>query len=247
MKRIYLLAFLIAVSGSLFAQTRSVNLQLTSQVKSGVGGNKILLVESSANATPDTFLFTVKNLGPNDLTSADTIIFDLPYGTYNGPIDATKGLKKDSTVTYKHVIKIGPGTAKSQTLAGFQWCDSIWVSSMGAIVPDPAIANNKSCYNVDLTVWATSVNDVNVSANTMTIYPNPASSQINVRFDFGKNATAALAVRDILGKVVYQQDLGKNLAGEKEFTIDASNFASGLYFVELTANEAKKVARVTVQ
>jgi hypothetical protein len=247
MKRIYLLFFLIGISGSLFAQTRSVDLQLTSQVRSWQGNNKVLLVGDAAPA-PDTFRFIIKNLGPNDLTSADTIIFDTPYGSgFRGAIDATKGLKKDSTTVFQYVSKIGPGTLKSQSVSALPWCDSIWVSSMGKIVADPAIANNKSCNNVELTVWATSINDANVSSNTMAIYPNPASSQINVRFDFGSNATATLAVRDILGKVVYQQDLGKNLAGEKEFSINSSNFASGLYFIELSVNDSKKVAKVTVQ
>lgn len=247
MKRFYLLAFIIGISGSLFAQTKSANLQLTSQVIPAGGGTKILLTDSKT-AVPDTFLFKVKNLGPSDLTFADTIHFDLPYGEFEGTIDATKGLKVGDSITFADVTKVGPSTLKSQTVASFPWCDSIWVTSGGNVVPDADVKNNVSCNTLELTVWATSINNNgDISTHEIAVYPNPANNAISVRFDFGTSASGNLAVRDILGHVVYRQDLDKNINGEREFKVDASNFSSGLYFVELTVNNTKKVAKVTVQ
>jgi hypothetical protein len=248
MKRIYLLALLFIASATAFAQ--GPDLQLTNQVRTWQGVNvQLISANSSDNKAQDSFYYSTKNLTGPDLQTGDTLHFRAYRISKNYYFVLDKPLKKDSSrVVYatEHVVP-GSSQTKSETKT-IQWCDSVWVTrpSVGVIV-DPNTANNKSCVNVTATYWITSVNDVNLSANTMTVYPNPASSRINVKFDFGANATGNLAVRDILGKVVYQQDLGKNLAGEKEFTIDASNFSSGIYFVELTANEAKKVAKVTVQ
>jgi hypothetical protein len=77
---------------------------------------------------------------------------------------------------------------------------------------------------------------VTVSRNTTvfvsTIEPNPASNLVSLSFDSPKVATATLLVYDVVGKLVYTQQLNTT-AGNNKLTLDVSNYAVGTYFVTI--------------
>ncbi|MBK9460774.1 MAG: T9SS type A sorting domain-containing protein [Sphingobacteriales bacterium] len=77
---------------------------------------------------------------------------------------------------------------------------------------------------------------VTVSRNTTvfvsTIEPNPASNLVSLSFDSPKVATATLLVYDVVGKLVYTQQLNTT-AGNNKLTLDVSSYAVGTYFVTI--------------
>lgn len=244
MKRIYLLVVLfVAFAANSFAQA---DLVLTHNVTTGKHF-------TAGDTGKDTISYSFKNLGPNALSVSDTIYIKTPLGAYAlslPPVSSNwpGGLPKDSTAYWTNIVTLTPTSAitSSQNNVAFNWCDSIWAKSTSAIIADPVVSNNKVCNSTTITYWLTNVNDVAMS-NTMSVYPNPATNNLTIKYNFGNSASANVIIRDVIGKAVYTKDLGKNLSGEKEVKLDISSLSSGVYFVELTANNNKIVNKINVQ
>jgi hypothetical protein len=129
----------------------------------------------------------------------------------------------------------------------YSWCDSIWTRRSGAVMVDPTITNNKICKNV----WFKQIDPVAVAnvaanANGVTIYPNPASSTVNVKYNFAANTNARIVVKDMMGKTVLSNNFG-TVSGEQDFKVTISNLAAGVYVMELYANDDKMVSKFSVE
>jgi hypothetical protein len=78
------------------------------------------------------------------------------------------------------------------------------------------------------------------------VYPNPASSTVNVVFENKKNQPVSLTVYDLMGKVVLNREAQMVNSGNQQIQINVDNFADGLYFVEVKAGTAKQVHKISV-
>ena len=69
------------------------------------------------------------------------------------------------------------------------------------------------------------------AANSMNIsvFPNPTSSIINVRFDLFKEDIISISLFDIHGKVILEKNLGKIISGQYQETLDISSLNQGFY------------------
>jgi hypothetical protein len=242
MKRIYLLVVLfVAFAAQSFAQS---DLQITTTWTLRQGGNK-LLVSGGPGAYPgaDTFFYTIKNLGPMDLPVTDTIFINTRYGNIYCPPTL---IKKDSSKTFYNAVNLTPGPTqtKSETIANQQRCDSIWAQKGATITNDPVIANNKTCNTFVTTYWLTSINDA-TNVHDMGLFPNPATNSLTLQYNVVA-ANNSVAIRNMVGQVVYQQELGRS-NGATQHTLDISSLAGGIYVVELNADGKSSIARVVVQ
>jgi hypothetical protein len=79
-------------------------------------------------------------------------------------------------------------------------------------------------------------------SNSFYIYPNPSSyGQLNIEVDHLKNQKVSLQIYDIIGKQVLNQRPRVNSNGIIQ--VDASNLASGVYFVKLNHNKKQFVSK----
>lgn len=92
----------------------------------------------------------------------------------------------------------------------------------------------------------TVVNCVGVNENneniSLEVYPNPTSGKFNLNINAIDMRDAELQVIDIVGKVVYSQEV--NITGSHIFTLDISDNPGGIYFVQIkndTQSISKKV------
>ena len=69
------------------------------------------------------------------------------------------------------------------------------------------------------------------AANSMNIsvFPNPTSSSINIRFDLFKEDIISISLFDIHGKVILEKNLGKIISGQYQETLDISSLNQGFY------------------
>ncbi len=113
---------------------------------------------------------------------------------------------------------------------------------------DDDTTNNVSCVtNVTLKAKTASINDI-AQKEELGIYPNPATSVINMDMNLTKSENVVATVRDIAGREVLRQDFGRVQAGNTApFTVSVSALNPGLYFVELNAGERKAIGKVTVK
>ncbi len=77
---------------------------------------------------------------------------------------------------------------------------------------------------------------------TATLTPNPATTDLNVVFTSGNKEEVTIKIIDLSGVCVYNKNLGVQQVGEEKVSL--SNFASGIYMVELTSGSKKVVQRL---
>ncbi len=102
---------------------------------------------------------------------------------------------------------------------------------------------------VDITIDCTSsiFENNRLAASPLNVYPNPATSEFSFKYNFVNNSTVpTLRITDFTGRIVKVQELGKQVIGEKQFTIDITSFVSGVYYVELITDHTRAINKITV-
>lgn len=77
-------------------------------------------------------------------------------------------------------------------------------------------------------------------------FPNPFNRTTDITYNLTNGAAVSVIVRDITGRIVFQQTEGVQPAGKHTLTLDASEFDSGIYFYTLTAGNFSETKRMTV-
>lgn len=129
--------------------------------------------------------------------------------------------------------------------------NSVAISSDGssAIIGGPADSSGAGAVWIfhDPSIGIISIsNGIPKSFSLSQNYPNPFNPSTSIKFDIPKSGIVTLKIYDILGKEIYSIIEFKS-AGQYEFTFDASNYASGLYFYKLesgTFTETRKMVLI---
>lgn len=128
---------------------------------------------------------------------------------------------------------------------GFAPDSALIILSSSGMTP----ANNSYLYVDNLafsgTVATTGVANT-TSAVNLSIYPNPASSDLAVSFTSAAAKTYTLTLTDMLGKVIRSQEVSA-LQGQNKTTISTHGIAAGNYLLLLKSGTAVSVNRVTIQ
>ncbi len=253
MKRVYLFfALLFVIGTSAFAQvdlemvSRSVGTSPTSQ-QPITNATKLLI--DGDHPKDLYFAWSIKLKSGAPLAVGDTIGV-LMKGLGTVPWTVVSSVKNvGDTVNFVAKTFIGPDPhLTNSTTSNVSWCDTLLFKRKNSAVlnVDPTPGNDRLCNTISMVVWVTGIQNVNTANVPLSVYPNPATDKLTLKYNF-ENAAAKVAVRDILGKVVYEKALGSNISGEKEYTIDITHLQPGIYVVELTANDVKSIAKVIVQ
>ncbi|CAM3276933.1 T9SS type A sorting domain-containing protein [Aequorivita lipolytica] len=71
----------------------------------------------------------------------------------------------------------------------------------------------------------------------MTVYPNPVTDHLNIKFKDMAGEVFGISVYDVTGKQVYKKEFTNSASNE---TIEFSGFSSGLYILNISQNATKK-------
>jgi hypothetical protein len=89
--------------------------------------------------------------------------------------------------------------------------------------------------------------DRELTENSLQIFPNPANTQVTVRFAGVDGETATVQVMDISGRMVQSENLGKLGYGEVVKSIELNNLSTGIYMVNVSSSSGqKRVAKLIV-
>ncbi|MCR5550335.1 MAG: C10 family peptidase [Bacteroidales bacterium] len=80
----------------------------------------------------------------------------------------------------------------------------------------------------------------------LTVYPNPASDAIHVRFSLDEVSAVNCRLTDLSGKTLRTESIPAE-SGENSYTIDVSSLSSGFYMLEMSTSKGKAVRKVMVQ
>jgi len=89
-------------------------------------------------------------------------------------------------------------------------------------------------------------NKIPVSYKLSQNYPNPFNPTTNIKFSIPRDGNASLRIYDMLGNEVATYLEGFVKAGEYNAVIDASGWASGVYFYKLSTSEFTDTKKMTL-
>lgn len=89
---------------------------------------------------------------------------------------------------------------------------------------------------------ATTVQNV----KAVTVYPNPASNVTNLSVSLSQNETVSVSVMNNIGQVVYTSKGNNFAAGQNTIELNTENWASGVYFINVSTPNGALKRKLTV-
>jgi hypothetical protein len=80
----------------------------------------------------------------------------------------------------------------------------------------------------------------------LSLYPNPASDNVQLSYTLDKVSSTTIQIIDLLGSVVYQENKGQQQAGVISENISTSELATGTYMVKLTTNNVTSIRKLVI-
>lgn len=234
MKKVFTMFFACFLAVAVNAQ--SVDYQLLYFVDNSTDQNEIteLTLGLSDDLNPSVILM---NNGPDVPGATDSLFIDISIdGSVLGAMYLPGAQLADITAGGGTILS-GQAplmTADQMTENGiegqFELC---YTTRLVGASSDPDDSNNQAC--ITIIRGSSSINEV--AQGEVSVYPNPATDVINVA-----NATnAQISVFDLTGKMIVNIE-----SASANETIDASNFAKGLYFVRISNGNNVITKKVSV-
>jgi len=121
---------------------------------------------------------------------------------------------------------------------------------------DYAIESNNAYYklvDVDLdgnqkdhgSIFVKRSSDEMTTFNIESIYPNPTSEDLNILYNVNSNDAMHLQLYNLLGEVVLSKKL-ENQNNDNQHTINVSHLIKGVYYLNITLNEASFTEKVII-
>jgi len=96
--------------------------------------------------------------------------------------------------------------------------------------------------NFDL---STGIEDVNADTDALSVYPNPASSNMSVKLNMSKASSFIISLVDMNGKVVFNKAVNGKILGYQD-TIDLGIYANGIYNLQVVSSNGTTTQKVVV-
>lgn len=268
MKRIYMTAALLTtlVTGSFAQKTVDLGVRLVSPAANSTYAN----FHNPPSVTADTLTFAMEitNNGSANVNVDDTLTIGMGtafLGLSTDPVDAFQlGVPDGYTLASGQVDTLYFPVWNGRVLGSLgtvhlhsNLIDSAFIFIFG-------VDNNGDNFNdegVDNTAGTvggnnfyrsshitignpTSIIDLNgKTKESVTTYPNPATSLINFDYDFKKTSSASVTVSDITGRVLLTKDFGKNTPGKKTFTLNLNSLTPGNYLMEFVTDDSRAISK----
>ncbi|RYD94644.1 MAG: T9SS type A sorting domain-containing protein [Sphingobacteriales bacterium] len=194
--------------------------------------------------------FDLKNNGPAAIAATDSIFYMLPTGTIN--VVTGSAIASGATIT----VDLGPVLTNNNTGAEqtVDFCLTLLPQSVITVGGNPVSVtyndamgtNDTSCNIVTIKSNPSSIFDAKTTKETLSLYPNPATSQVSFNVALEKPATVVAIVKDITGREVLTKNFGSMQTGTSAaLELNIANLNSGIYVVEVIAGDKKFVGKVT--
>lgn len=90
--------------------------------------------------------------------------------------------------------------------------------------------------------WNVGINDVNNNLALVSLSPNPANNLLNVKVSLNNTSNVVAQLTDVTGRVVSSLYNGVMTAGNNAVSINTSDLAAGIYFINVKANDGNMVS-----
>ena len=91
------------------------------------------------------------------------------------------------------------------------------------------------------------VDDENNNSNISFVNANYYNGKIKLDYSISKSSNIEIKISNSIGEVVYLTKNSQTEVGNNKLLIDAGNFSSGVYFLELNSNDQRKAIELTIK
>lgn len=91
------------------------------------------------------------------------------------------------------------------------------------------------------------VDDENNNSNISFVNANYYNGKIKLDYSISKSSNIEIKISNSIGEVVYLTKNSQTEVGNNKLLIDAGNFSSGVYFLELNSNDQRKAIKLTIK
>jgi hypothetical protein len=143
--------------------------------------------------------------------------------------------------------RISDGTVTSTTTSLTTTATSVtvnWKTTAGNV----RVKSNNACgssSNRALSVSISCRESFDAISSGLNVFPNPAHGELTARYEAAEAGTIKLKLSDLSGKMILSK-ISEVTEGENNIAIDILQITPGIYFLELTNGENKKVVKVSV-
>lgn len=225
-------------------------------------GNGEIFTTISGGTAPYTNVWTNSTETTDDITNLDANDYTLSVTDANGctatsaqsTIVEPIALSATGTTTPESTSGAADGTATVLPTGGTAPYTLLWddansqttATATGLVAGSytVSIADANGCnHSIDLEVdLGSSIKQINL--NDFNVYPNPTSKNVTISFDANNSEEMKVKFFNTIGKVVLSETVFVNNAFNKTFNV--SDFAAGVYFIEISNEKGKAIKKITV-
>jgi PKD repeat protein len=99
------------------------------------------------------------------------------------------------------------------------------------------IMDGNGCFNVSDPYEVNNISIEEYLQSSFNIFPNPTKGIVNISLNSQTQEKGTVEIYNAIGELIYAQDIQLN-SGENTFQIDVNSFASGMYSVKLSIDDA---------
>ena len=158
----------------------------------------------------------------------------LPSG--NGTTIGEMVTGEEMTFNFDYQFEVGNVTQGSFNLVNEDINVVVWIQD----------SDSKQIRNTNLSDMVSGINEESTNVSNFKIYPNPANNVAHVSMNLLESNTIRVEIINLLGKVIYTEDMGQLPAGNHLFDVDAAAIGSGMYLFNIYVGEQSVTERVSI-
>ncbi len=204
-------------------------------IVSGQGTNSVTL-STSAGFVSGLVCVTAFNGCENSISRCSYIYGAPGKPVISGPSAVCAG---QTNLTYSIPAMYGAttytwGVPSGSTIVSGQGTTSITVN-YGSIAGKVAVTAKNACGNKGTSTLAVAINCRVAGVENLEVYPNPASTYVDVVFNSIDDSEASIQLMDIAGRVVYTSEVA-TIAGRNQLQLNLENLSKGIYMLNVNKN-----------
>jgi len=236
-----LLTTIISMPNGVEDEDSTSNNTQTSMIGLAPMGNLDLTIDINTDCWPDETSWEIRNSENGVVASG---------GTYNNQAETEiiENVTLPANDCYEFILRDVYGDG----MHGSQWSDC---STDGNLTVTDAMGTVLFSYDGSFNLSelirnfeGTSVTGIEEisSISNFNIYPNPTGNVAHIAMNLLESNSVKIEVVDLLGKVVYSEEMGNLPAGYQLFDVDASSIGNGMYLFNIYVGQQKVTERVSI-